>query len=89
MKRIFRWLETRLARSKSPNPSDAPGASESVKPDESDLDQESPKIVAMPDIYGDEHVPTVPNLKILDESSPDTDDSTGFNPYDTATMHKK
>ena len=89
MKRIFRWLETRLPRSESPNPSDPPVASENVKPDESDLDQGSPTSVEMPDIYGDEYVATVPNLKILDESSPDTDNSTGFNPYDTATMHKK
>ena len=45
--------------------------------------------VAMPDINSDEHAPTEPILKLLDESSPDSDDTTGFNPYDTATMHKK
>jgi hypothetical protein len=45
--------------------------------------------VAMPDIGSDEDAATEPNLKILDESSPDSDDTTGFNPHDTATMHKK
>jgi len=47
------------------------------------------KNVLMPDIYGNEYVATVPDLKILDLSSPDTDESTGFNPYDTAVLRKK
>ncbi len=68
---MIRWLETKLSRQESPNPSDAPSNTESAKPDE------------------DEYVDTVPNLKILDESPPGTDNSTGFNPYDTAKMHKK
>jgi len=44
------------------------------------------KNVLMPDIYGNEHVATVPDLKVLDPS--DTDESTGFNPYDTAVLRK-
>ena len=36
-----------------------------------------------------EHSVTVPNLKLDDQSSPDIDKSTGFNPYDTARLHKK
>ncbi len=71
MKQIIRWLEAKLSRQESPNPSDVPSDSEGAKPDE------------------DEYVDTVPNLKILDESPPDTDNSTGFNPYDTAKMNKK
>jgi len=47
------------------------------------------KNVLTPDIYGNEQVVTVPDLKILDPSSPDTDESTGFNPYDTAALRKK
>ncbi len=52
-------------------------------------DQEPEKNVPMPDIYSDEYVDTVPNLEILAPSSPDIDDSTGFNPYDTGTLQKK
>ncbi len=45
--------------------------------------------VVMPDIYGENSDDTEPLLNILDPSSPDTDDSTGFNPYDTAVLQKK
>jgi hypothetical protein len=47
------------------------------------------KNILMPDIYGNEHGTTVPDLKIIDPSSPDIDESTGFNPYDTAILRKK
>jgi hypothetical protein len=47
------------------------------------------KNILMPDIYGNEHVATVPDLKIIDPSSPDAEESTGFNPYDTAVLRKK
>jgi hypothetical protein len=47
------------------------------------------KNILMPDIYGNERVATVPDLKIIDLSSPDIDESTGFNPYDTAVLRKK
>ena len=46
------------------------------------------KNVLMPDIYGDEYVATVPDLKIIDLSSSGVDESTGFNPYDTAVLRK-
>ena len=42
-----------------------------------------------PKMHTDEYVNTVPNLKILDESPPATDESTGFNPYDTGTLQIK
>jgi hypothetical protein len=45
--------------------------------------------IVMPDIYGDEHVATVPDLKIINLSSSDAEESTGFNPYDTAVLRKK
>ncbi len=96
MKRIVRWLETKLSRPKSPDTSDAPSGSESAKLDEFDLGidlpedlQEPAKNVLMPDICADEHIDTVPNLEVLDPSSPDIDESTGFNPYDTGTLQKK
>ncbi len=102
MKRIIRWLETKLSRGEAV--ADEPSNTEVVKPDidKSTIDtflgdevanlmqdQEPEKNVLMPDIYSDEHVATVPNLEVLDPSSPDTDGSTGFNPYDTAVLQKK
>jgi hypothetical protein len=45
--------------------------------------------LVMPDIYAVEHVETVPDLKIINPSSPDIDESTGFNPYDTAVLRNK
>ena len=45
--------------------------------------------VLMPDIYANEFSATVPDLKILGESSSKTDESEGFNPYDTAVFVKK
>ncbi len=54
------------------------------------IDSQRPgKNILMPDIYADERVGTVPDLKVIDQPSPDADTSTGFNPYDTAKMHKK
>jgi hypothetical protein len=77
MKRIIRWLETISSRPKAP-----------------DADDQSSNPVAvedlmMPDIYANEHVATVPDLKPLVPSSPDTDETTGFNPYDTGVLQKK
>ena len=96
MKRIIRWLETKLSRPKSPDTSDVPSDSESAKPDEIDLGidlpkglQEPAKNVLMPDIYGAEHDATVPHLKIPDQPSLEVGESAGFNPYDTAKMDKK
>ena len=52
-------------------------------------DQKPAQSVTMPDSYSEEHVATVPNLRILEPTSPDTDESRGFNPYDTAVLQKK
>ena len=105
MKRIFRWLETKISQPKNPIVADQPSDPMSVKPDdianddngiETSFDAEVPpdsqepgRNVLMPDIYADEHVSTDPKLEILDRSSPDAVKSTGFDPYDTIVLHKK
>jgi hypothetical protein len=45
--------------------------------------------VVMPDIYADEPVRKKKDIEVVDESSQDTDESVGFNPYDTGTLRKK
>ncbi len=45
--------------------------------------------VLMPDIYADRHDVTESDLVLLDQSIPDSDESTGFNPYDTGVLQKK
>ncbi len=45
--------------------------------------------VVMPDIYGENDDDTQPLLNVLDPSSTDTNDLTGFDPYDTAVLQKK
>ena len=42
--------------------------------------------VPMPDIYAETDL-TVPNLTIVDDDEPETEDSPGFNPYDTAVLN--
>lgn len=76
MKRIVEWVRTILSRPQ------AAAVSQPSKP----LPVED---LVMPDIYAVEHVDTVPVLKVIDLSSPDIDESTGFNPYDTAVLRKK
>ena len=105
MKRIFGWLEENLPRFKSLDLPNASGELERASPDEIDLGIDLPKEIRdlvndvpipdvgppkdAPDMHTDEYVDTVPNLKILDESLPDTGESTGFNPYDTGTLNIK
>ena len=89
MKQIISWLQAKLSRSKSIDP---PSESESVNPNELDLPREMQDLVndaPMPDIYADDHGSPAPSRKFLDPSSPDADKTTGFNPYDTAKIHKK
>ena len=84
MKRIFTWLERKLSRRKAVT--DQPSNPENAKPDEIDLGLDLPK--ELQDLVDDvsiDLVDTVPNLEI----AADTDKTTGFDPYDTATMHKK
>ncbi len=94
MKRIASWLGAKLSRSNSVNRSNAPGSPEESKPDKNDLVlpkdmQDLLDDATMPGISADGHSVTLPDLNLDDERSPDTDTSTGFNPYDTAKLHKK
>ncbi len=96
MKEIIRWLETKLFRSEPVNP---PISLESAKHDKTELDL--PKV--MQDLVNDTPTSdngeyeleatmgdiTTPNLKLDDPFSSDADEPTGFNPYDTAKLHKK
>ena len=77
MKRITKWLERISSRPKTPVEADQPSSPVSVED------------IAMPDIYADKPVAKVPELKTLVPSSPDADETTGFNPYDTAVLQKK
>jgi hypothetical protein len=77
MKRFLRWLESISSRPKAPVEADQPGSPVSVED------------IAMPDIYANEPVAKVPELKTLVSSSPDADETEAFNPYDTAVLQKK
>ncbi len=77
MKPIIAWMQAKLSH-----------------PETIDEVGQSPEPIStndfvMPDIYGDDHDATVPDLRIIDLSSSDTDESEGFNPYDTAVFRKK
>ncbi len=90
MKLMITWLEAILSRWGVV--ADAPSKPESVKLDERHLPKDIQDLVSdapMPDIYADDHEAPEPDRKFLDPSSPDADKTTGFNPYDTARMHKK
>ena len=52
-------------------------------------DTHGPGAVLMTDIYGENNDDTDPLLNVLDPSSPDTDESTGFDPRNTAVLRKK
>lgn len=87
---IPKWLNDVLSRpKKDANPDDA-------KQKEIDLGIDLPKDLQdflteapVPDIYSDDLEATVPKIKIVDPDAPSGDKETGFNPYDTAKMHKK
>jgi len=77
MKRIIEWMKKKLSYPDIPTVPEQPSKPLTVD----DL--------VMPDIYAVKHVETVPDLNVIDLSSPDIDESNGFNPYDTAVLHKK
>ncbi len=77
MKRIIGALKAKLSRPKARVAADQ--SSNPVSADD----------LVTPDIYADEHVATLPDLKPLVPSSPGIDKSAGFNPYDTAVFQKK
>ncbi len=86
MKRIIRWLERKLSRREAV--ADQPSNPESAKPDEIDLGLPK-ELQDLVDDMSIDLVVTVPNLEIPDQPSLEDGESAGFNPYDTATMHKK
>jgi hypothetical protein len=43
----------------------------------------------MPDIYAENSAPKAIDIEVVSRSSKDDDESTGFDPYDTARLHKK
>ncbi len=79
MKRIIRWLETKLSRRQAPIVLEQPSNLVSVEPDDIPNDNYG---------YADRYVVTEPDLKILDQSSPDGDKWTGFTLYDTGFLLK-
>ena len=90
MKRIIRWLETKLFRREAA--ADELSNLKSAKPGEIDIGMGRPKDiqepaenVPMPDVNDDEHTIASPDV----EFTLDTGEPTGFDPYDTAKMHKK
>ena len=87
MKRIINWIEAILARAKALMVTDPTGDPENVETGD-DNDHVSAQSVVMPDIYAD-HKTTNPRLKVVDLSSPDSDETRGFNPYDTGGLKKR
>lgn len=48
------------------------------------------KTVLLPDIYGEENSVETSDIEVDEElPSPEENDSVGFDPYDTARLHKK
>ncbi len=77
MKRILKWLETRFFGHSAAVEADAPhGRAESDEPGEN---------VLIPDKYADDAI-TQPALRILDKSSLDATESTGFDPYNSGSF---
>ncbi len=100
MKRLIRWLETKIAA--PANSGTLNGMSNTVSVEPGDVSTTSggevpgrpctagsEKDISMPDIYADSDVVTEPDLKILQQPSADGDKSVGFNPYDTGVLQKK
>ena len=87
MKRFVAWLETSWASAKSLFAADQAGDPEDVEPDDEDRD-ETVDTGEMPNIYADVER-TNSHLKVLEAVKADSDDTRGFNPYDTGTLQKK
>ncbi len=91
MKRMIRWLEAKLFRSK---PVNQPSSLESAEPDKTELDlpkdmQDFVNDVPPPGGVENEYGDTLPNLSLDDQFLSDTDEPTGIDPDDTAKLHKK
>ncbi len=82
MKRILDWLKEKKPRS-----------TVSAEPDQTTDDNDDKEYTiresVMPDIYREDHETSEPVLKIPDSTSPDINESPGFDPYDTVVLHEK
>ncbi len=88
MKRLFTWLETKFSRLRTFVAADQPREPLTPDPDRIDAPGSGTNDL-MPDIYADADADTQPYLQILEPSSPDVDESAGFDPYDTGVRQKK
>ena len=93
---MLAWLGTKLSRwgAEADEPSDPESVGPTVDESTGDAANEThfelrETNAPMPDIYADEHDAAVSDVKVLGPASPDTDNSIGFNPYDTAVLQKK
>jgi len=84
MKRLLIWLQTSLAHVKSLFVAEQTSEPEDVEPDD-DHGIESTQSGEMPDIYSDLKA-TTPHHKVLEAVAADSDDTRGFNPYDTGRL---
>ena len=96
MNSVINWLQTKLSRWRAEvdEPSDVESVVQDTNEstggeDNSTQNEQAETDGTMPDIYADTDVAPPPDRKFLDPSSPDADKTTGFNPYDTAKLHKK
>ncbi len=96
MKEMINWLQTILSRwgTDADEPSDVKDVAQDTNESTGDADnsmqnKQAEADATMPDIYADTDVASPADRKFLDPSSPDADKTTGFNPYDTARLHKK
>jgi len=87
MKRFVAWLETSWARAKSLFAADQADDPEDIVPDDEDRD-ETAETGEMPNIYADVKS-TKSHMKVFEAVKADSDDTRGFNPYDTGTLQKK
>ncbi len=92
MKGIFYWLGMNLPRGPGSDTADGQhGSADDDGPnDPSNIGEFQDNIDGlMPDIYGEQtDDDTVPHLRIIKNRPKETDESTGFDPYDTAKFHK-
>ena len=59
------------------------------KPGDGPDSSDSGENAVMPDIYATQAAPEAIDIKVVSRSKDDTDESVGFDPYDTATLYKK
>jgi hypothetical protein len=90
MKRIIRLFNTFLSWREESIEADQPTVPLAVNSDDIVGNiQESETKELMPDIYADDKSDTVPLLIVVDQPTPDDDESIGVNPYDTGVLQKK